>query len=122
MNNPKIWSPSVCLFWSNDRLNVVVKVEYRTAILDLQLHVIAQRSLFACAYGYSLRGSSFTRVFCFRGIRRRSRHAHVFLSFRLGLRFNIYRLDITKLFLCLKKMATTNEAISSLEEAVRMLG
>ena len=45
-----------------------------------------------------------------------------FLSFRLGLRFNIYRLDITKLFLCLKKMATTNEAISSLEEAVRMLG
>ena len=51
-------------FWSNDWSNDVVKVEYRTAILDLQSHVIAQQSLFACPFGYSLRGSSFARVFC----------------------------------------------------------
>ena len=53
MNNPKIWSLSVRWFWSDNWLNVVVKVAYRTAILDLQSHVIAQRSLFACAFGYS---------------------------------------------------------------------
>ena len=53
MNNPKIWSLSVRWFWSNDWLNVVVKVAHRTAILDLQLHVIVQQSLFAGDFGYS---------------------------------------------------------------------
>ena len=53
MNNPKILSLSVRWFWSNDWLNVVVKVAYRTAILDLLSHVIAQWSLFTCDFGYS---------------------------------------------------------------------
>ena len=53
MNNPKIWSLSVRWLWSNDWLNVVVEVAYRTAILDLQSHVIAQRSLFACDFRFS---------------------------------------------------------------------